>query len=124
MNKSDKIITASVMSGMDISIKEKETSTSDNMTTVFLFGKPCIRVNRDRYTVSIDGRTVGSRKSSRLINSVLSSITNVKVANRGGKWYLLSCEDKHMQEFTDREVEVPLIKEALAEKTSQTFKNF
>lgn len=114
MNKSDKIIVAAVVSGMDIAVNKKETITKNNVTTVSIYGNPCLNIDRNKTEISIDGSTVCSRKSSRLMNSVLKALAAVSVNNKDGRWYLKTSDNKRFIEFTGTIVTVPFCKARLA----------
>lgn len=115
MNKSDKIIVAAVVSGMDIAVREKATVTRNDITTVSIYGNVCLTIDRGNAEITIDGNTVCSRKSSRLMNSVLKPLTGNTVSNNDGHWYMKLPEQKRLSEFTKTTVTVPFSKTRLAE---------
>ena len=106
MNKSDKIIAASAMAGLDMAVGEKETKTEGNVTTVSIYGKPCLILERNRSEVTICEDTICSRKSSRLINTVLELTAGARVENHNGRWFLKKTEKSRLDEMP-RDVVIP-----------------
>lgn len=101
MNKTDKIIAASAIAGLDVVVGEKETMTESAVTTILIYDKPCLILDRAKEEITICHNTKCSRKSSRLMNSVLELIAGARVENHHGRWFIKRTETSKLEQFFD-----------------------
>lgn len=109
MNKSDKIITAAALAGIDIKISEKETHTIKENTTVLLYDKPCLEINRYAMQLTIYKDTLCSRKSTRLMNSIIEQLTEQRVESHNGVWYIKN-KNKVKRSKIEKNMRIPITK--------------
>lgn len=73
----------------NIILPDRQCNTVGDCTEVFLHEDCCMIVNRFPKTITLNGNTPATRKSVRLINTVLSLFVNDRVVTRNGNWYLV-----------------------------------
>ena len=116
MKRSDLLIATAAAAGIPAEAAGKRTVTLDGMTTVCIFGKECMKIDRKGRKVTVMGDTVPSRKSTRLINTVLETFTDIRVTSSSGRWYVTGKDRKEKKEFTSSvataEVNIPLPEKA------------
>lgn len=91
MNTTDSITRTAVLEKTLLRINNREVIPLPNGNIqVFLHGKPILTIRGADDTVDINGTAMMTKKSSRLINSILSLFTDYKVTTRNGNWFLIS----------------------------------
>lgn len=99
---------AAVRSYNPLKVNDREVSVLDgDAVKVRLHGRPCLALYKRSGILQIDGATLPTRKSCRLVNAVLSQYGPYRVFTRRGKWYLETPEGEHMP-FTGKLVSVPV----------------
>lgn len=102
MNKTNRMIAAAVIAAVDVQMAEKEARTSSDVSQVLIHGVPCITINRRRREIILHGAdTMCSKKSSKLINTVLSAFCEAKVKNNNDRWFVKPSATEKTIEFTD-----------------------
>lgn len=71
-----------------IKLKDKEVTTIDSITDIILFAKRCLSIDHKNKTITIDCTTPTTRKSIRLINSLLQTFTKKKIKTTNKEWYI------------------------------------
>lgn len=100
MKKTDRMTAASVIAAIDADFGDKRVKNTGHVTEVFLHGLVCLTVDRQEQTVTVNGSTPCTRKSSRLINTVLESLTGARVESHDGKWFIRRDGKTSPEEFT------------------------
>ncbi len=104
MNKSDKLIYDAVLSKTDTEFNKRSVSNNENLTVIKLHGQTCLEIDRENKTITINGDTPTTRKSCRLINTVLGSLSSGRVLSRNGEWFYENGQEK--TPFTNRNLTV------------------
>lgn len=108
MNKSDILTSAAVLLDEELKYNGREIRQEGATTAVLLFGRPCIEIDRKAGTVTIHGDTPVTKKSCRVINSVLCRLTDCQVKSKEGIWYLKVPGERLMREFTGEDISILL----------------
>jgi hypothetical protein len=107
MTQSDSLTAAAVRTGTPLRINDREVTIRDGTVQVSLHGKPCLTLDNPSRTIEIDGDTLPTRKSCRVVNAILGTLSPCRVLTRNKKWYLETEEGKRLP-FTNRLVTVPV----------------
>ncbi len=86
MNTNDLITAQSVKLAGQIRLIDREITTKDAVTTLVLFGRPCLQLNHRTGEVKINGYMPTTRKSCRVMNAVLQHIGKPPIRSRNGQW--------------------------------------
>lgn len=113
MNTSDKMIAAATIAAVNARIGDKSAETIKDITRISILGKECMTIDRVDKTVTLYGQTVCSRKSTRLMNTVLKAVTTATVKNNAGRWFLKRMPDGNWEEFTGTEATVDAKNESM-----------
>lgn len=108
MNRTDILTTAAVLLDKELKYNGREIRRKDNTMTVILMGKPCIDIDKDAGTVTVHGDTPVTRKSCRVINTILRHLTACYAKSSAGVWYLKVPGEKKATEFTGRNITIPI----------------
>lgn len=108
MNRSDILTSAAVLLDEELKYNGREIRQEGATTAVLLFGRPCIEIDRRAGTVTVHGDTPVTKKSCRVINSVLCRVTGCRVRGREGTWYLKVPGERLMREFAGEDISIPL----------------
>ncbi len=60
---------------------------------VLLHDEECLRVEKETHNITLNGKAMATRKTVRLVNSILSLFTGQRVMTRNGIWYLVNCNN-------------------------------
>lgn len=103
MNRSDIMTVTAVVSAGNLSLKDREVVTEGSVTTVLLFGKPCLRHDHDSGKTTVYGNTLPTRKSCRVINSIQRTLGKPAVSTKKGEWLCVT-QDGSVLRFTNAEL--------------------
>lgn len=113
MNTSDRMILAAALAATDTDIGEKSVRNKGHLTHVTLHGKTCLTMDRVHGTMTVNGGTVCSRKSTRLMNTLLEAMCGARVRSHNGRWYIRRDDPQTDEEFTGRTVTLEVKKEMI-----------
>lgn len=108
MTRSDMLTAAAVRAYNPLKVNDREVTVLDgDAVKVRLHGRPCLALYKGAGILQIDGATLPTRKSCRLVNAVLAQYGPYRAFTRDGKWYLKTPEGEHIP-FTDKLISVPV----------------
>ena len=83
----NKITAVMAYMGQELNMKDRKVFNSGAITHVMLHDKICLSIDRYSKSLIIDGNTPPTRKSVKLINTILET-TDARVATEKGRWKL------------------------------------
>ncbi len=108
MNYSDIQTANAVKTRTPMKLNQREVTVPDGHTVrVSLHGTPCLSVDHHACQIEIDGATPATRKSTRLINTVLEAFGPFRVFTRKGQWWVLNPGGGRL-EFTGKLATIPM----------------
>ena len=102
-NRLNEKIAESVKRCESIILPDRQCSVEGHNATVFLHEDPCMLIKHESGSIILNGHTPATRKSVRLINTVLADYVPERVMTRTGTWYLISTTNV-LKEFSGREI--------------------
>lgn len=103
MNRSDIMTVTACVSGGNLRLRDRNVVTEENVTTVNLFNKPCLRHDHSTGKTTVYGTTLPTRKSCRVINAILRTLGKPTVATKKGEWLCVTAEGTVLR-FTEAEL--------------------
>ena len=90
MTNSDQLMLAAVKAQVPFRINGREVAVEEDKTTVSLHSEAIALLSFKERTVSLVGKTMVSRKSARVFNTILREFTDFEMVSREGQWILQS----------------------------------
>ena len=88
MTKSDELMLAAVRMRTELSVNGRMVSVEGDRVTVSLHDEPAVCVRFDEVDVRLCSSTLVTRKSAKVLNTILEAYTDCKVRSLNGIWLL------------------------------------
>jgi len=102
-NKLNELIADGVKNKKNVDTRDRQCVIKDGLATVLLHGQPCIETDYEKKTITINGNAHKSRKTVRLLNTILSLMVNDRVFTRKGMWLIVN-ERNDWKDFSGKQV--------------------
>ena len=106
MNNTDSMTVAAIRANLPLKFNNRQVIRENDVTTVLLHGSPCLQINHASSVITLSGHCMTSRKSSRMMNAILSSYTSYRVYSKKGRWFLLTHDGLGDIDFTGEYQEI------------------
>lgn len=102
-NALNEIVAKAVKEKNNVVLTDRKCQCEGNTITVILHEKPCMTVNGEDGIITVNGKTPATRKSVRLINTILALFVQDRVITRTGTWYLVN-QNNVWQQFSGKNI--------------------
>jgi len=89
MTNSDQLMLSAIKAGVPFKINGREVAVDGEKTTVKLHDEEIVVLFWKEKRITLSGKAKVSRKSARVINTILREYTSFEMTSTGGQWVLI-----------------------------------
>lgn len=99
------IVAKAVKELQEAHVPDRDCVIHNKLARVLLHGETCVEVDQADKTITLFGTNRATRKTVRLLNTILSHFTSQRVMTRTGTWYVIN-QDNVWTQFSGRQITI------------------